>query len=333
MQRVKGYIPKKIIPPTPIEIMDGKLNALDEKLDTKIDDIKQEVKIISEDLKKKLEEELVYEVDEDKIVESVLSKIELPEPIKGEDGEDADQVDTDEIVKEVLNKIPKPKTIDEKELIKSILSKIKVPKVDEKALIKKVILSIPKNKASLKIIQEKFEVDPMSVIDKIMAMPDNKFKLKSSQISGLDQTIRAFQSQLGRGYLHGGGIGEAPKDGKQYVRKNGAWEEVTVASAFTDLTDVPNSYTGQGGKVVKVKTTEDGLEFGIGTDPATAGTITRTSDLVSSIALTKSLGTDNITVSRTGTLISNIVSVYNGITRTTSLTRDVNNKITSFNIT
>lgn len=30
---------------------------------------------------------------------------------------------------------------------------------------------------------------------------------------------------------------------------------------FTDLDDVPSSYTGEGGKVVKVKSAEDGLEF------------------------------------------------------------------------
>jgi len=33
------------------------------------------------------------------------------------------------------------------------------------------------------------------------------------------------------------------------------------ASAFTDLTDAPSSYTGQAGKFPKVKATEDGLEF------------------------------------------------------------------------
>lgn len=34
------------------------------------------------------------------------------------------------------------------------------------------------------------------------------------------------------------------------------------ALKFTDLSDVPSSYTGQAGKVVKVKGAEDGLEFG-----------------------------------------------------------------------
>lgn len=41
------------------------------------------------------------------------------------------------------------------------------------------------------------------------------------------------------------------------------------ATTFTELTDTPNSYTGQAGKVATVKATEDGLEF---TDP-TAGAV------------------------------------------------------------
>ena len=37
-----------------------------------------------------------------------------------------------------------------------------------------------------------------------------------------------------------------------------------VISVFTDLTDVPQSYEDQAGKYLKVKATEDGLEFGVG---------------------------------------------------------------------
>jgi hypothetical protein len=44
------------------------------------------------------------------------------------------------------------------------------------------------------------------------------------------------------------------------------------ASVFTDLTDVPSSYTGLGGRYLKVKTTEDGIE----TDtPAGSGDMTK----------------------------------------------------------
>lgn len=38
------------------------------------------------------------------------------------------------------------------------------------------------------------------------------------------------------------------------------------ATAFSQLTDVPASYSGQGGKVVKVKSDATGLEFGVATD-------------------------------------------------------------------
>jgi nitrous oxidase accessory protein NosD len=39
-------------------------------------------------------------------------------------------------------------------------------------------------------------------------------------------------------------------------------ERLPVTLSFTKLTDAPKSYAGQSGKAVKVKTTEDGLEFG-----------------------------------------------------------------------
>jgi hypothetical protein len=106
---------------------------------------------------------------------------------QGEPGKDANAIDEDKIVENVLARIPEPK------------------KIDLKAITKSVLKAIPENKASLKIIQEKIEMDPMSVIDKIMAMPEGKFKLKQTMIDGLEQTMSAFRSQLGRGYLHGGG--------------------------------------------------------------------------------------------------------------------------------
>lgn len=39
------------------------------------------------------------------------------------------------------------------------------------------------------------------------------------------------------------------------------WDSFNSDSAFTDLTDVPAAYTGDGGKLVKVKADESGLEF------------------------------------------------------------------------
>lgn len=139
---------------------------------------------------------------------------------RGQDGKDGQSVDEDLIIEKVLSKIPQS------------------PVIDEKKLTKKIIASLPEKKGSLKIIRESVETDPMSVIEKIMALPEDKFKLKTKQIDGLEQTISAFRSQLSRGYLHGGG-----------------------ASIFTQLTDVPNSYSGQALKALRVNSGATGLEF------------------------------------------------------------------------
>ena len=65
-------------------------------------------------------------------------------------------------------------------------------------------------------------------------------------------------------------------------------------------------------------------------DEVENGTINRTSDLVSSVVLVKDLGTDTITVNRDGDgLVTSTVSVYNGVTTTTTYTRTLG-VVTSF---
>ena len=117
-------------------------------------------------------------------------------------------INVESIIQEILLRVPKRKEVDEKKLLKKLLSKI------------------PDNKESLKIIRENIEVDPMAIIQKIMELPSGKFKIKSDQVDGLEQTMSAFRSQLGKGYLHGGGD--------------------TVA-AGTNITIIPDS---QGRKVI-----------------------------------------------------------------------------------
>ncbi len=118
---------------------------------------------------------------------------------KGDPGTPADE---EKIYKQLESKIPTP--IDIEALTRDILSQ--VPKLDTGKLTKQILKAIPENKASLKIIQESFVTDPMSVIDKIMELAkQGKFKLDKSNISGLEQTMSAFSNQLGKGYLHGGG--------------------------------------------------------------------------------------------------------------------------------
>lgn len=125
---------------------------------------------------------------------------EALEMIKGiKEGPPGNDADEEKIVTRIRSYIPQQIDVEDLEL--KLLSK--VPKIGD--LTNAVLKALPKNKASLKVIQERFEVDPMSVVQKIMELPEGKFQLSTKHIEGLEQTISAFQSQLGRGYLHGGG--------------------------------------------------------------------------------------------------------------------------------
>ncbi|UTC29889.1 putative tail protein [Bajunvirus bajun] len=56
----------------------------------------------------------------------------------------------------------------------------------------------------------------------------------------------------------------APDDGEVLTFLDGKWISAPVGAAtikFTDLNDAPDSFTGQGGKAVVVKESEDGVEF------------------------------------------------------------------------
>lgn len=202
MKPVKGYF-KKEIPKTPNligdiesiatlvddlkDVRDNVIEKSDEKI-AEVSQIADESKAIVEESKKLIEDKVAE--FEDTAVQLIKDIKSIPQ-LQGEPGKDADQVDTKAIVKDVLALIPEPQKIDEKKLRASIIS------------------SLPDRKADLKIIQENIEIDPMSVIEKIMALPEEKRKklqLGTDNISGLQQTMHAFQSQLGRGYLHGGGI-------------------------------------------------------------------------------------------------------------------------------
>lgn len=144
--------------------------------------------------------------------------------LKGEKGNDADE---ESIVRKVANKFP-----NKEQLTQEILAK--VPKsIDEEALTQKLIKALPQNKASLKIIQESFEVDPMSVIEKIMALPPEKLKklkLRKENIDGLEQTMSAFNNQLGRGYLHGGGTTVAAGTNVTLVKNPNGTTTINAAS-------------------------------------------------------------------------------------------------------
>lgn len=202
-----------------VEVVDSELAKIDEKIaqvDTTIkeSETKIDAKIAS------------FE----KTAVGLIEEIHSIPAIQGLPGKDANEEGIAEnVTKMVLAQLPSPE------------------KIDKAALVKDVIAKIPENKASLKIIQEKFEVDPMSVIDKIMELAkDGKFKLKEENIDGLTQTMAAFRSQLGRGYLHGGGLsfanGVTGKDGSViFIHPDGTLAQDNP-NFFRNTWDATNRY-------------------------------------------------------------------------------------------
>ncbi len=185
-----------------IAISNAKIKEIDTKIETHINNLQD----ASETLKTTQQAVLDH-------VQTIL---------KGEPGTPADE---QAIERRLTAKIPP--AVDTGRLSQQILSQ--VPKIDEKALVNRIIQALPKNKASLKIIRESFEVDPLSVIEKIMALPEGKFKLTTKHIDGLEQTMSAFRSQLGRGYLHGGGTTLGPA-GTGIILSNNPNGTVTISS-------------------------------------------------------------------------------------------------------
>jgi len=134
-----------------------------------------------------------------------------------------------------------------------------IPVIDEKKLIEKLLKQLPENKASLKIIQEQMAVeDPESIIDRIMALPEEKrakLRVAGANIDGLAQTIRSMRTQLGNGYQHGGGDTvvagtnitiDTNANGQKVINaENGGIVVGTVASAAqpTIDTDAVNAFT------------------------------------------------------------------------------------------
>jgi parallel beta-helix repeat protein len=79
--------------------------------------------------------------------------------------------------------------------------------------------------------------------------------------------------------------GQAGKAVKVKTTEDGLEFGTAGVTKFTELSDVPSSYTGQAGKALLVKTTEDGLEFGT----AGGGRRTATKIVAANDSLDKSL--------------------------------------------
>lgn len=219
---IKGkFIKRQIIKPknplTEVNVLkqtitktDNDLKAKVSNLEAKIEDIEQKTIETSTSLTERTEQAINSVETLKNEVLDVVSNIK-----DGENGKDgiSPEIDYQSIIKEVLSKIPEPEKLNIEDLIKKVIDKIPKPKeVDVKKIKSDVIKSLPQVKSDLKIIREKVEIDPMAIVEEIMKLPADKFKLKLDQIDGLDQTISAFRSQLARGYLGGGGQSFPPTD-------------------------------------------------------------------------------------------------------------------------
>lgn len=132
--------------------------TLDEKIENTAKDVEKGLTEIKEELKKKLDEELVYEVDEEKITQNVLSKIPIPK-----DGEDYVLTEQDK---------------------KDIAKSIKVPIVEKVIEKTEVIRETP---IVTNEIKEVAVADTGEEIkDKLETLKDNE-RLDSSAIKGLDK--------------------------------------------------------------------------------------------------------------------------------------------------
>lgn len=155
-----------------------------------------------------------------------LIKPLIPEPEKGEDANE------DSIIEKVLSKIEIPvpengKDADEQKIIKEVLKKIPAPKP---------IKGDPG--------KDGVEISPKDILKKLLTLSEKDLaklsvnkELSSKDIKGLDLEIKKLRDDVVRNY---GGHG---------------------ATRFIKLLDVPNSYAGQSGNIVSVKSDESGLEF------------------------------------------------------------------------
>jgi len=246
------------------------------------------VKLVTElnKVKKSVDDKFI-EMDE--AVSELRDTVEEVKSIKK--GEPGETPDLDELASEVTRRIRMPqdgKSADED----AIVSRLKryIPNIDEDAIEKRILSKIPKPKSNLKIIRDKVEIDPMSVIDKILALPEEKRSklLKAENISGLNQTISAFHNQVGsRGYLHGGGISNITG-----LITAGTNVTITGSGTKTDPYVINSSGGGGGGTVSQIDTT----------GPITGGPITTTG----------TIGITQATTSTDGYLSSTDWNTFNG---------------------
>lgn len=137
------------------------------------------------------------------------------------------------------------------------------------------------------------------IVSKILTLPGEKFKLNTKQIDGLDQTIRAMQSQIGeRGYLHGGGDTVQAgtnitltrlANGKTLISSTGGGTPGGPVNSI-QYNNPPGTFAGDAGFFRDITNATN--RYGIFID-GVSGATNRNASLWSGSLLTSSLGTEN----------------------------------------
>lgn len=132
--------------------LDNKVDKIPEEIINSSKEIKDvihsSISDLNETLKKKLDEELVYEVDEQKIVDSVLAKVKIPDPIPGKDANEESIIK--KMVPLVLEKIPKIENLSLQDVAKEaykLIPKSKpqvIKQIDKDLIISEVLQKLPK---------------------------------------------------------------------------------------------------------------------------------------------------------------------------------------------
>lgn len=167
------------------------------------------------------------------------------------------------IAKEVMDCKPKDgekgEDADEDEIVESVLAKIKLPENKE------------------------FLLTGEDIVDNINALsitPENQ--IDASHIKNLPEPKMIGGGSTARNLYQLNDVNISSPTSNQVLKYNSTtnlWENGSGGGggAFIDLTDVPSSYTGAGGKVVAVNVGETGLEFisasGTGTVTSVAATV------------------------------------------------------------
>lgn len=213
------------------------------QLDTKVENLNSKIDLVNENLKKKLDEELSYEVDEEKIVESVLAKVEIPVPKNGIDGKD--YILTKKDKEEIANSIKVPiveKVIEKTEVIKEqpiVTNEIKEVAVKDTG--EEIVLKI--NELPL---EEEFKIDASHI--KNLPKHEQRYggtknlyqlldvNIDQSTLANGDSLIYDSSSQTWKN-----GVGGSPQTEQYAIPTSGS--TVTVANPFlakkTVLTLIP----------------------------------------------------------------------------------------------